>query len=179
MYTSANFTEKNCTRTTAASQAKPAGLAVAAAWLVFRLGEQQFGVDASAVRECVRYSMLGSVADGATIIKSVVVWRGKILPLVDLRAAYDGKLPTPQTDIVIFTLVDRLIAVAVDGALEVIMLAPWQINPMRDSSCASVDGGLIGSSTYRACALLLLDIEALMSGAPRLPREKVHSAYAT
>lgn len=147
------------------------GVAGAAAWLVFQLGAEQFGVDARRVRACVNYAMLGRVADGAAPLKGVALWRGQPLALLDLRPGRAAAEPAPLTDIVLYQARERLVGVLVDAALDVITLAPWQIGAMPAAPRRCAAGALVGSGRYGADGLLLVDLDALLEdGAPPRPR---------
>lgn len=136
-------------------------------FLVFHLGSQQFGIDARKVQELRHYGTLTTVADGPSIVKGVVVWRGNIIPLIDLRVHFKGEVPLYDalTDVIILKLTHRFIGVVADGVSDVIKLAPEQCSPMQHTNSVKGGGGLIGSSIYNQRRLLLVDIDALVSGA--------------
>jgi len=125
-------------------------------FLVFQLGGEQFAVDIAGVLECVHYRDLSAAMDGA----GEVAWRGTILPWIDLRAgARDTTPATAPTDVIIFTLGKQAVAVAVDAALEVVVLADARITPLPPV------GGLIGVGTHRQRSLYVFDLYELLSGA--------------
>lgn len=136
-------------------------------FLIFRLGGEQFAVDIGRVRECVHYRDLTAVMDGPQRVPGVMIWRGMILPWIDLRVGWcDTMSAGAPTDVIVFTLGGRHVAVAVDAALEVIVLTDEQITPLPPVR------GLIGMGTYRQCRLYVFDVHALLSGAGALAPEE-------
>lgn len=143
------------------------GVAGAAAWLVFRLGAEQFGIDARRARACVNYAMLGRVADGAASLKGVALWRGEAVALLDLRPGRGAAEPAPLTDVILYAGRERLVGVLVDAALDVVTLAPWQLGAMPPVPRRSAAGALIGSAGYGAGGLLLVDLDVLLADGAR------------
>jgi len=138
-------------------------------FLVFLLDGEQFCVDIRAVRECVHYRTLAAFMDGAVRVPGVALWRGIILPWIDLRAPYaQARAPT---DILVLTLRGALIALAVDAATDVIALGPEQIVARPRA------GGLVGVSEHQGRRLHMLDIDALFTNhASPLARQAERSA---
>lgn len=127
-------------------------------FLVFQLGCEQFCIDIHVVRECAYHKDLAGVMDGRVRVPGVRIWRGKILPCVDLRAGFHDALDEPAA-FLILALGNGMLAVAVDATLDVIRLASWQI------AARPAQGGLIGVSTYRGRRLHIFDAGALFAGA--------------
>jgi chemotaxis signal transduction protein len=100
--------------------------------LVVQLGGEQFGIDICSVRECVHFRALTAVMDGATRVPGVALWRGALLPLIDLRTCCDDMAPPAPTDIIILTRADGVIGITVDAALEVIRQAGEQSGSRTD-----------------------------------------------
>lgn len=57
-------------------------------FLLFQFGGERFAVDMARVLECVHYRDLTAVMDGPRRVPGVVIWRGMILPWIDLRAGW-------------------------------------------------------------------------------------------
>src|SRR5262245_7556429 len=76
------------TRTAAASSLE----GLAGKYLTFFLGDGEYGVPVRKVREIVKLAPITEVPNVAPWLKGVINLRGKVIPIVDLRAKF--RLPT-------------------------------------------------------------------------------------
>lgn len=156
---------------TPAAQASPAKAEAARLqYLSFRLGGLEYGIDLRTVRELRPLAALEQVAGADhVIVKGVVVSRGVIMPLVDMRAAFGGRDGgAPDTDVIILELSGGVMGMVVDGVTDIIDLGGAPIVPIPGAP-ASADY-LIGLGQLGERQLILLDIDKLMSiGRPGPP----------
>ena len=134
-------------------------------YLAFRLGEEEYCVDASKVREIRSYEQPGAVANVPEFIKGVINLRGAIVPIVDMRIKF--KLREVHYDeltaVVIVTVGDRLVGMVVDVVADAIKLAPEGILPAPQSTASVGVEYVIGQAQVGKRVLLLLDIDKLMT----------------
>jgi purine-binding chemotaxis protein CheW len=134
-------------------------------FLSFRLGGMEYGVDSRKVKELRTFQSLERFASDGAIVKGVAVSRGVIMPLVDMRVAFDARAaaPGPTTDVIILQLSSCVMGMVVDGVTDVVRMYPDQIAPIpgmgRDSGCDYLMG--LGETEGRR--LILVDIDKLMS----------------
>jgi purine-binding chemotaxis protein CheW len=119
--------------------AKGASRAVVAEdqFVVFRLMDEEFGVDIATVQEIVRVpAELAKVPCTDDFIRGVMNLRGAVIPLIDQRARF--KLPPCEANdrqrIVVFTLGGIQTGFIVDSVSEVMRIRQDRIRPAPDMS---------------------------------------------
>jgi len=135
-------------------------------YLVFTLGDQEYGVDILKVQEIRGYGSqhVTRIANVPPFIKGVSNLRGTIVPIVDLRIKFNlENVPYDhQTVVIILNLVARVVGIVVDGVSDVLSLAPGQISAAPQTGSAFSAQTLMGIGTVDTRMLMLVDIEALM-----------------
>lgn len=133
-------------------------------FLSFSLGGLEYGLDFDKVQELRVLKSLERFAAAGAIISGVAVSRGVIMPIVDMRAAIDGKPapPNPLTDVIILKLSSCVMGMVVDGVTGVASLRPDQIVPIPGQGAGQVDY-LLGLGQLEGRRLILVDIDRLMS----------------
>ena len=148
--------------------ARSAGATQAAAeFLTFRLGAEEYGIDILRVQEIRSYEVPTRIANAPSFIKGVVNLRGVIVPVVDLRiklncesVEYNG-----FTVVIVLNVHGRVVGAVVDSVSDVLELSQELIKPAPEMN-ATVDTGFVtGIASVGDRMLILMDIEALMSGA--------------
>ena len=144
-----------------------AGAKTAAEFLTFRLGAEEYGIDILRVQEIRSYEAPTRIANAPPFIKGVVNLRGVIVPVVDLRI----KLNCAQVEYNGFTVVivlnvhGRVVGAVVDSVSDVLQLSPELIKPAPEMDTTVDTGFITGIASVGERMLILMDIEALMSGA--------------
>ena len=138
-------------------------------FLSFSLGGLEYGLACDKVQELKPLKSLERFAADGEIIGGVALSRGVILPVVDLRAAFAPGVgaPHPDTDVMIVRLASCLAGLVVERVDGVVHLAPSQIVPLRGAHHADY---LIGMGVLHERRLVLVDIDRLMSLAPKQPK---------
>lgn len=151
----------------AAGERAPGALTPLREFLAFRLGSQEYGVDILRVQEIRSYERPTRIANAPEFIKGVVNLRGVIVPIIDLRlkfqlaqASYDA-----FTVVIVLHIGHRVLGLVVDAVSDVITLQADQLRaaPALNARIRCEHLLAIGSVDDRA--LLLLDIDKLMSSA--------------
>ncbi|MEM2727092.1 MAG: chemotaxis protein CheW [Archaeoglobaceae archaeon] len=96
--------------------------------IVFRLGEERYGVDISQVREIIRPSQITKIPNAPEFVEGVINLRGQITTIVNLRKRF-GMPPKPidnDTRIIVVEYNNAVIGMMVDTVNEVKYL------PQRD-----------------------------------------------
>jgi purine-binding chemotaxis protein CheW len=136
-------------------------------FLSFQLGGMEYGIDFAKVQELRILKSLERVAAGGEIVKGVVVSRGVIMPIVDMRAAFGAVRPgaaDPFTDVIILKLSCCVMGMLVDGVTDLVSLAPHQIRPIAGLGGAPGQADyLIGLGEVAGRRLILVDIDKLMA----------------
>ena len=136
--------------------------------LVFRLGNEEYGVDILKVQEIRGYEKVTPIPRSPDFLKGVVNLRGTIVPIVDLRIKFKlGEANYNQfTVVIILNVAGRVVGVVVDSVSDVLTLSGEAIRPTPEFASATFDTKYItGLGTVDEQMIILLDIEKLMTGA--------------
>jgi purine-binding chemotaxis protein CheW len=138
--------------------------------LSFKLGAEEYGIDILRVQEIRGYEPPTRIANSPHFIKGVVNLRGVIVPIVDMRLRFgleDAKYDS-FTVVIILNVVGRTVGIVVDSVSDVLQLEPGQIRPAPEFHGTIDAANITGLGTLKTGdterMLILMDIEALMSG---------------
>ncbi|XZG70681.1 chemotaxis protein CheW [Chitinibacteraceae bacterium HSL-7] len=134
-------------------------------YLVFTLGQEEYGIDILKVQEIRGYDAVTRIANAPEFIKGVINLRGSIVPIVDLRVKFKlGQITYDQfTVVIIVNVSQRVIGIVVDGVSDVIALTGEQTRPAPEFG-ATLDTEFIrGLGTIDTRMIILADIEKLLS----------------
>lgn len=144
-------------------------------FVVFRLGGRQYGVDVRNVCELRHYDMLTRVADGPVLVEGVVISRGTVMPLIDLRAAFRCGAPL-YDDLTMTMTLDiggRKVCAVVDDVAGLVALPAEQVMRIRHTAPGVDPACVLGVAEYERRPLVVLDIEYLLAGVKRPPARKM------
>ena len=136
-------------------------------FLSFQLGGLDYGVEFRKVRELRTLKSLERFASDGAIISGVAVSRGVIMPIVDMRVAFEGggRSAVPATDVIILQLANCVVGMVVDGVTDVVGMYADQITPIPGSEGEGESDYLMGLGEANGRRLILVDIDKLMSSA--------------
>lgn len=154
---------------TALARGTGEGEAAGQEYLVFRLADQEYGVDILKVQEIRSYGAqaITHVPNAPAFIKGVTNLRGMILPIVDLRIrlGLEHVEYTSRTAVVVLALSRHRVGVVVDGVSDVQILEAAQVSSAPSFVSRLMAEHLAGIGTLDDRMLLLVDIEGLMASA--------------
>jgi purine-binding chemotaxis protein CheW len=137
-----------------------------AEFLTFRLGGEEYGIDILRVQEIRSYEEPTRIANAPDFIKGVVNLRGVIVPIVDLRiklgcekVEYNG-----FTVVIVLNVHGRVVGAVVDAVSDVLELSGELIKPAPEMNLNVSASFITGIANVAERMLILMDIEALMSG---------------
>src|SRR5512138_18050 len=92
--------------------------------VVFTIGEEEFGVDISQVREIVRLVQITCLPKAPVFIEGVVNLRGQVLAVIDLskRLGIGSKQRGENTRIIVVEVGETTVGMIVDSVSEVLRL---------------------------------------------------------
>lgn len=136
---------------------------VGSEFLVFTLGDEEYGIDILKVQEIRGYDAdtVTRIANVPSFIKGVTNLRGIIVPIVDLRIKFNLSRVeyNEQTVVIILNLDRRVVGIVVDGVSDVLMLNAGQIRPAPEFGATLSTEYLTGLGTVDERMLILVDIE--------------------
>ena len=131
-------------------------------FLTFRLAEEDYGFEIRYVTEIIGIQKIPDVPDMPGFVKGVINLRGKVIPVMDVRARFS--LPEREYDertcIVVVNVEDKSVGLVVDKVNDVAAIPNDQIEPppRAGGSCSYLQGiGKIGEEVK-----ILLDIKHLL-----------------
>ena len=86
-------------------------------FLVFTLGDEEYGIDILKVQEIRGYDQVTRIANTPAFIKGVTNLRGVIVPIVDLRIKF-SQVDVDYNDntvVIVLNLGQRVVGIVVDG----------------------------------------------------------------
>ena len=133
--------------------------------LVFKLGNEEYGVDILKVQEIRGYEKVTPIPRSPDFLKGVVNLRGSIVPVIDLRVKFGLASVTYDslTVVIVLRIAGRIIGAVVDGVSDVVQLTPNEIKEAPRLGSMVDSSYLAGVATKDKRMILALDIEKLLS----------------
>jgi len=131
----------------------------------FTIGDEEFGVDILRVQEIIRMMQVTRVPNMPPYVEGVINLRGKVIPVVDLRArlGMEKKDHDQSTRTVVMELGGKVIGFVVDAVSEVLRLDKSQTEP-PPSIVGGANGDYIKAIGRLEDRLLtLLDLEKVVA----------------
>ncbi|AHG22032.1 chemotaxis protein CheW [Chania multitudinisentens RB-25] len=148
-----------------ATVSKLAGETVGQEFLIFILGNEEYGIDILKVQEIRGYDQVTRIANTPEFIKGVTNLRGVIVPIIDLRVkfAQQGVSYDANTVVIVLNFGQRVVGIVVDGVSDVLSLTTEQIRPAPEFAVTLSTEYLTGLGALGERMLILVDIEKLLN----------------
>lgn len=161
-----------------ATVTKIAGETVGQEFLVFTLGDEEYGIDILKVQEIRGYDQVTRIANTPEFIKGVTNLRGVIVPIIDLRVKFSQPDVeyNDNTVVIVLNLVQRVVGIVVDGVSDVLSLTQDQIRPAPEFAVTMSTEYLTGLGALGERMLILVDIEKLLSSEEMALMDTLRSA---
>jgi purine-binding chemotaxis protein CheW len=134
-------------------------------FLVFTLGDEEYGIDILKVQEIRGYDQVTRIANTPDFIKGVTNLRGVIVPIVDLRVKF-SQVDVEYNDntvVIVLNFGQRVVGIVVDGVSDVLSLAADQIRPAPEFAVTLSTEYLTGLGALGERMLILVNIEKLLN----------------
>ncbi|EOX5139841.1 TPA: chemotaxis protein CheW [Escherichia coli] len=134
-------------------------------FLVFTLGDEEYGIDILKVQEICGYDQVTRIANTPAFIKGVTNLRGVIVPIVDLRIKF-SQVDVDYNDntvVIVLNLGQRVVGIVVDGVSDVLSLTAEQIRPAPEFAVTLSTEYLTGLGALGDRMLILVNIEKLLN----------------
>lgn len=134
-------------------------------FLVFTLGDEEYGIDILKVQEIRGYDQVTRIANTPSFIKGVTNLRGVIVPIVDLRVkcSQSDVDYNENTVVIVLNLGQRVVGIVVDGVSDVLSLTTDQIRPAPEFAVTLSTEYLTGLGALGDRMLILVNIEKLLN----------------
>lgn len=134
--------------------------------LTFTVGREDYGIEIYHVTEIIGIQKITCVPDMPACIKGVINLRGKVIPVMDVRARFgmpDRKYDD-RTCIVVVTVNGSAVGLVVDTVKEVADIPENQIELPFEMTDASSQRYIKGLGKVGSDVKILLDVENLICG---------------
>jgi purine-binding chemotaxis protein CheW len=132
--------------------------------VVFTVGAADYVLPASEIAQMETYDGATPVPGSAPYVAGVIQVRGRVVPVVDLRARFG--LPsverTLDTRVVVSEHAGRTVGLIVDRARDVVMLAKEQLAPPPAMVAAQSAGFVVAVANLGPRIVMLLDVWRLI-----------------
>jgi purine-binding chemotaxis protein CheW len=135
-------------------------------YLTFKLGRESYGLPVLGVREIIRMPPITPVPRMPAHIKGVINLRGKIIPVLDLRAklrlsdaGYGERACIIVVQVGAATAGARLMGALVDAVEEVVQLGEAELEPTPDFGSSLKPDSILGMATIHGGVKTLLDLD--------------------
>lgn len=145
-----------------AAVSKLAGETVGQEFLIFTLGNEEYGIDILKVQEIRGYDQVTRIANTPAFIKGVTNLRGVIVPIIDLRVKFSQQSVSydENTVVIVLNFGQRVVGIVVDGVSDVLSLTAEQIRPAPEFAVTLATEYLTGLGSLGERMLILVDIES-------------------
>jgi purine-binding chemotaxis protein CheW len=125
--------------------------------VVFKVGEAEYVLPASDVMQMESFSGATKVPGTAPYVAGLMQVRGRVVPIVDLRARFGlpAVEPTLDTRVVVVQSGERTVGLLVDSAREVLKLKPEDLRPPPEI-LVEESGGFVKSIAQAGKRLVML-----------------------
>ena len=138
-------------------------------YLVFHLGEEEFGIQVQKVREIMGVQDITQVPQTPAHVKGVINLRGKVIPVVDLRLKFDmpAREYTQRTCIIVVQISNPRgtmpMGIVVDGVVEVLNIAGADVEDTPSFGKEVEIAYVMGLAKLKGKVKILLDIDQVMT----------------
>lgn len=145
-----------------------------AGYVIFRLGDEEYGLPVEIVNSIIRYEAATPVPRAPDAVLGVINLRGRVVPVVDLRRRFRGEdfEPGPASRIVVADGAAGPVGIAVDAANEVTSIENEALRPVPEGVLAPETARAFRAVVERDGSLIiLLELDEA------IPRSEYAAAY--
>jgi purine-binding chemotaxis protein CheW len=104
-------------------------------YLVFRIGNEEYGFEILSVQEIRSYEHPTKMANSPDFVKGVIDLRQNIIPIVDLRMkmGYSGMDITPMTVVIVVNVNGTVLGMVVDSVADVVDIKLGELHEVPSS----------------------------------------------
>ncbi len=165
------MTEKTDTSGGTATLEKEGIDLLAGKYLTFLLGEEEYGIEILKVQEIIQMQKVTTIPKAPTFVRGVINLRGKVIPVVELRAKFgmEEKEDTEKTCIIVVMIKvnDSFITmgIIIDEVKEVLDISEDSIEETPSFGASIETDFILGIGKVGENVKMLLDIDKVLSTA--------------
>lgn len=136
--------------------------------VVFKVGDSEYALPAAEVLQLEAYEGATQVPGAPPFVSGIVQVRGRVVPVVDMRARFS--LPaaerTLDSRIILVAVEDRVVGLLVDSAREVIALPPGELQAPPRLVAERSEGFVRSVARVGGRLLMLVDTRKVIGEEP-------------
>lgn len=149
-------------------------------FVVFKLGNEEYAVPITQVKEINRLSTTTKVPKSPTFVEGIINLRGQIIPIIDMKKRFD--LPqseyTGEARIIVIQVNSSTFGIEVDSVSEVLRVSSSDIEPAPQIACGIDSTYITGVAKVADRLLILLDLDRLLSEEEKDQLQKMNQESA-
>ena len=144
------------------------GSALAGKYLTFVLGSEEYGLPVLKVREIIKMMDITAVPQVPAYVKGVINLRGKVIPVIDLRAkfGFSSVESDDKTSIIVVEVAAEgrhiLMGIIVDAVSDVLNIMADEIEEMPDFGQRVETDFMKGVAKVKGTVKILLDLDRVL-----------------
>lgn len=133
--------------------------------VVFRLHNEEFGVEITDVREIVKVGHITRLPHVADYVEGVTNLRGEVIPVISLRKRFglEAQENTQNTRIIIFEVKGGMVGFVVDSVTETLRLSEDAIDPPPSNVAGLKADYLAGVGKLQDRLIILLKVDKVLT----------------
>jgi purine-binding chemotaxis protein CheW len=134
-------------------------------YVIFRLGNEEYGVDIMNVKEISEFKQSVKVPNTPKFVDGIINLRGDITPIINLKKRFnlDEISIDSDTRIIVINIKNRQVGFVVDEASQVLRLSEEDIEPAPELVTGVDKKYIIGVGKLTDRIVLLLNLEEVLS----------------
>lgn len=145
------------------------GVRLAGKYLTFRLAQEEYGLEILKVQEIIQLQAITRVPRTPPYVRGVINLRGKVIPVVDLRAKFgiEGAEDTERTCIIVVQIqagdAVLVIGILIDEVREVLDIRAENIEESPSFGSSVETEFILGMGKVNGQVKILLDIDRVLN----------------
>lgn len=134
--------------------------------VLFKLGNETYGLDIATVHEIIRMQPITKVPKAPAYVEGVINLRGKVIPVIDMgkRFGIERAERDKNNRIVVVSLQDTTLGIVVDAVTEVLSIPIDTIEPVSEVVATNNADYLAGIANLTDKMVILLELNKLLFG---------------
>lgn len=133
--------------------------------VVFRLGEEEYGMDILGVKEIIRYQKTVKMPDTPDFVEGIINYRDSVVPIMDLskRFRLAGKGLSDTTRVIIVNMGGRQVGLMVDQVEEVLRISEGSIEATPEMATGVDRQYIRGIGKLEGRLIIILDVGRVLT----------------
>jgi len=139
--------------------------------IVFRAGNEEFGINIDAVREIIKVGIITSIPESPDFIKGIINVRGEIVTAIDIKSRFSLSVSkeTESKHIIVIKKDENLFGLIVDEVIEILRILKKDIKSSPSLIDEINQKYVSGVIPHEGRLIVLLDLDQVLSHQDLIP----------